>query len=187
MKKFGFAARLLVVAAVLSLAAFAVAGCGGKEKQDTVSTDASQTSSSSGDSGSDSGQTKQYTSGQTIGAKKKVVVASDADMSAQQQAVIETIGAFGDATATQNYKKLCNEILSKAAQKIGGDCVKTFSQTGAQLKDFKITIKSVKINKDGKTANAVIDVSSNVNKAQSSQNLSLIKENGEWRIQILGQ
>ncbi|MFT4050404.1 MAG: hypothetical protein QM648_11305 [Solirubrobacterales bacterium] len=184
MKKFGFAARLLVVAVVLSLAAFAVAGCGSDDKKDTVSTDASQTSSSGG---SDSGQTKEYSSGETVGKSKKVVVESDADMSAQQQAVIDKIGEFADATANKDYKALCNDILSKQAQKIGGDCVATFEKTGAQLKDFKISVNSVKIAKDGKTATAVIDVTSNVAKAAQSQNLSLVKEDGDWRIQILGQ
>ena len=88
---------------------------------------------------------------------------------------------------TEKYKVLCNDILAKSAQKIGGDCVKTFSQSGAQLTDFKITVNSVKIAKDGKSATAIVDVTSNVNKAQQSQNLSLVKENGEWRIEILPQ
>jgi hypothetical protein len=176
MKKVGIAARLLAVAAILSLAAFVVVGCGG-DKSDT---------SSSNNSGSTAGG-NEMSSGDTVGDSKKVVIGKDSDFDAQQQEVVDRIGEFGDATATQNYKKLCNELLSKSAQKIGGDCVKTFSQTGAQLKDFKITVQSVKIGKDGKTATAVVDVTSNVNKAVQSQNLSLIKEGGEWRIQILGQ
>jgi hypothetical protein len=126
-------------------------------------------------------------SGETVGSAKKVVVGEDSQFDANQKAVVDRIGEFADATANQNYKKLCNDILSKSARKIGGDCVRTFSQSGSQLKDFKITVKSVKIGKTEKTATAVVDVTSNVNKAQQSQNLSLVKESGDWRIQILGQ
>jgi hypothetical protein len=176
MKKVGIAARLLVVAAILSLAAFAVVGCGGNKNDN----------GSNNGGGSTAGGTEMK-SGETVGSAKKVVVGSDSNFDAEQKAVIEKIGEFGDAAANQQYKKLCNDILSKEAQKIGGDCVKTFTQTGAQLKDFKITVKSVKIAKDGKTATAVVDVTSNVNKAVQSQNLSLIKEGGEWKVQILGQ
>jgi hypothetical protein len=180
MKKVGIATRLLVVIAVLSLAAFTVAGCG-SDKNDSGST------ATSGSGGGAAGGTKQYDSGQTVGSSKKVVVDSDASFSAEQQAVVDRIGEFADATATQNYKKLCNDILSKSAQKIGGNCVETFSKSGAALKDFKITVKSVKIGSDGKSATATIDVSSNVNKAQQSQTLSLVKENGDWRVEIIPQ
>lgn len=190
MKKVGIAARLLIVAVILSLAAFAVVGCGGSDekKQDTVSTDASLGAggANSGGAAEQSGQTKQFESGEKVGKAGKVVVESDADMSAEQQAVIARLGEFADVTKNQNYKKLCNDLLAKAARKIGGNCVKTFSQTGAQLKDFKITVKSVKIGKDGKSAVAKVVVSSNVNKTPSPQDLSMIKEDGDWRIQILG-
>lgn len=185
MKNVGFMARLVAVVAVLSLAAFVVAGCGGDEpKKDTASVDQSQPTGG-GDAGN--AQTKQFESGESVGKSKKVVVNSDADFTAQQQAVIARIGEFADATANENYKKLCNDILSKAAQKIGGNCVKTFSQTGSSLKDFKITVNSVKIAKDGKTAVAKVDVTSNVNTTAQPQDLTMIKEDGKWRIQILGQ
>lgn len=181
MKNVGFVAKLLVIAAVLSLSGFVVAGCGDDEKkQDTTSVDKSQPTG-------EAGATKQFESGDTVGDAGKVVVESDADFSAEQQAVIARIGEFGDATADKDYKKLCNDLLSKSARKIGGDCVKTFSQTGDQLKDFKITVNSVTIGKDGKSAVAKVDVTSNVNKTKTPQDLSLTKEDGDWRIQILGQ
>ncbi len=181
MKNVGFAARLLAIVAVLSLAAFVVTGCG-----DDKNGSGDTASNNSGDT--NGGDTKQFDQGDTVGSAKKVEVDSDQDFSAEEQAIIERVGEFGDATADQNYKKLCNDLLSKAARKIGnGDCVGTFEKTGAQLKDFKIVVKSVDVNKDGKTATATIDVSSNVQKAQMQQTLPLIKEGGEWRIQILGQ
>lgn len=172
MKKVGIAARLIAVAAILSLAAFVVVGCGDDKDK-----------SSNGGSTAAAGN---FEPGDTVGEAEKVVVGKDAEFDAQQQEVVDRIGEFGDATADQDYKKLCNDILSKSAQKIGGDCVKTFSQSGEQLKDFKITVKSVEVDKSGKEATAVVDVTSNVNKAVQSQDLSLIKEGGEWRIQILG-
>lgn len=172
MKKVGIAARLLAVAAILSLTAFVVVGCGDDKDSNSNGSTAASGNLEPGD---------------TVGEAEKVVVGKDAKFDAQQQEVVDRIGEFGDATADQDYKKLCTEVLSKSAQKIGGDCEKTFSQSGAQLKDFKITVKSVKVAKDGKTATAVVDVTSNVNKAVQSQDLSLIKEGGEWRVQILGQ
>jgi hypothetical protein len=172
MKTVGFAARLFAIAAVLSLALVAT-GCGNKDEGagGTAATGGSQ----------------QYSSGDTVGEAKKVVVGTDSDLDAQQQAVITRIGEFGDATANHDYKKLCNELLSKEARKIGGNCVQTFEQTGKQIKDFKITVNDVKIASDGNHATATVDVTSNVNKAQQSQSLSLVKEGGQWRIQILGQ
>lgn len=187
MMKVGTAVRLLAIAVVLSLAAFVVAGCGSDEKKkDTVSADLSTGSTAeSGDT--KSGETKQFDSGEAVGSSKKLVVQSDADFSAEQQAIINRLAAFADATSNQDYKKLCEDLLSKAAQKIGGDCVKTFEQTGSQVKDFKIVVKSVKVNKDGKNATAAVNVTSNIQKGTQAQNLSLTKEGGDWRIQILGQ
>jgi hypothetical protein len=184
MKQVGFAARLLALVAVLSLAAFVVTGCGDDKSDNSGST--ATASGDSGDSGN-SGATKTYEDGDTVGEEKKVVVDSDQEFDATEQEIIERVGEFGDATANKDYEKLCNDLLSKAARKIGGDCVKTFSQTGESLKDFKLTIKSVEVAKDGKTATAMIDVSSNVQKTSQSQSLPLILEDGEWRIQILGQ
>ena len=172
MKKVGIAARLLAVAAILSLAAFVVVGCGDDKDKSSSGSTAAAGSLEPGD---------------TVGEAEKVVVGKDAEFDEQQQEVVDRIGEFGDATADQDYKKLCNDILSKSAQKIGGDCEKTFSQSGEQLKDFKITVKTVTVDKGGKEATAVVDVTSNVNKAVQSQDLSLVKEGGEWRIQILGQ
>ncbi|MBJ7354266.1 MAG: hypothetical protein JHC98_05520 [Thermoleophilaceae bacterium] len=177
MKKVGIAARLLAVAAILSLAAFAVVGCGGDDKNGSSTSNGSGTATGGGD----------VQSGDTVGEAKKVVVGKDGDFDAEQAAVVATLGEFADATADKNYKKLCNDILSKEAAKIGGDCVKTFEQSGAGLKDFKIVVNSVKISKDGKTATAAVDVTSNVNSANQAQNLSLVKEGGEWKVQILGQ
>jgi hypothetical protein len=171
MKQVGFAVRLLAVAAVIACAALAVTGCGGNNK--TASTD------SNGD--------KQYAADQSLGDSKKVVVDSKNKFNADQQAVVDQIVAFGDATAAQDYKTLCNKLLSKDAQKIGGNCVSTFEKTGQAIKDFKLTIKSVSVDPGGKNAKAQISVTSTQQPKPQTQDLSMIKENGSWRIQILGQ
>lgn len=167
MKQFAVVARLLAVIAVLALGAFAIVGCGGDDNG--------------------SGDGKEYDSGQALGEEGKVVVDSESGFDAEQQEVIETITAFGDATANKDYKALCNELLSEEASNIGGDCEKTFSKTGEALSDFKLTIKSVNVNEDGKTASAEVSVTSNVSPEPQVQTLSLVKEGGKWRIQILGQ
>lgn len=169
MKQFAVVARLFAVLAVFALGAFAIAGCGGD------------------DNGSSSNGGKEYDSGQALGEEGKVVVDSEEGFDAQQQEVVETITAFGDATANKDYKTLCNELLSEEASKIGGDCEKTFSRTGEALKDFKLTISEVKVNEDGKTATASVSVTSNVSPEPQTQNLSLVKEGDSWKIQILGQ
>jgi ABC-type proline/glycine betaine transport system substrate-binding protein len=170
MKQVGFAVRLLAASAVLVFAALAVAGCG---DNNTATTD------SNGD--------KQYAADQPLGDSKKVAVDSEKKFDAEQQAVVDKIVAFGDATASQDYKTLCNKLLSKDAAKIGGDCVSTFEKTGQAIKDFKLTIKSVNVNEDGKTAKAQISVTSTQQPKAQLQDLSLAKESGDWRIQILGQ
>lgn len=171
MKQVGVLARLIVVAALLTVGAFALAGCGGDDN---------------GDSGGGDGNGKTYESSETLGDEGKVVVESDDSFDAKQQEVIATITAFGDATANKDYKALCDELLSKEAAKIGGDCEETFSKTGEALEDFKLTIKSVEIEPDGKNASASVSVTSNVSPEPQTQQLSLTQEGGEWKIQILG-
>lgn len=171
MKQVGVMARLLVIAALLTVGALALAGCGGDDDKA---------------GGSGSGDGKSYDSGETLGEADKVVVDSDDSFDAEQQEVIATITAFGDATANKDYKALCNDLLSEEASKIGGDCEETFSKTGEALDEFKLTIKSVKVDPDGKNASADVSVTSNVQPEAQTQALSLTKEGGEWRIQILG-
>lgn len=186
MKQLGNSARLFAVVAALVVAAFVVVGCGG---DDDGGSGSGSGSASNGDSSqvTPSGESKTFESDQELGDAGKVTVDSKDEFDEQQQEVIATVVAFGDATADRDYKKLCNDLLSKEAQKIGGDCEKTFSQTGEQLKDFKLTVESVTVAEDGKTAKAKVSVTSNVSPEAQSQDLSLIKEGGDWRIQILGQ
>lgn len=180
MKSVGSLFRLVLVAAIVATAALGAAGCGDDDKKDTTSVDQSAPAQS------DSGETKQFKSGEEVGKSKKVVVESDAEFSAEQRAVITRMGEFADATDSRDYKKLCNDMLSSAVRKIGGDCEKTFAKSGEQIKDFKIAVSSVTVAKDGKTALAKVSVSANGDNP-SPQEISMIKEDGKWRVQILGQ
>jgi hypothetical protein len=174
MKQVGKAARLFAVALVLIVAAIAVSGCGGSDSSDNKQAT------------TDSNGNKQYAAAEGLGESKKTVVESDKSFDENQQAVVKQITAFGDATASKDYKKLC-ELLSTEAQRIGGDCVATFEKTGSTISDFKLAIKSVTVNPDGKSAKASVAVTSNASPKPQTQDISLVQEKGDWKIQILGQ
>ncbi|MBI4898408.1 MAG: hypothetical protein HY827_08590 [Actinobacteria bacterium] len=167
MKRFGNALKLTAVLAVSLLALVALAGCGDKK-----------------DSGNGNG--KSYEQDKPLGEAKKVVVKSDKEFDADQQAVIDKIAEFADMTQKHDYKGICKEIFSKEAQKIGGDCVGTLEKTGSTIKDFKITVSSVAVGKDGKTATAKATTIVN-GQAGGEQSLTLAKDSkGDWRVTILG-
>lgn len=168
MKRFGDATWLLAVFALSLLVLVALAGCGGKKS-------------------SGSGGGKSYSQDQTLGSAGKVTVDSDKGFNADQQAVIDKIAEFADATEAKDYKKICKEILSKQAQKLGGDCVGVLRKTGVTIKDFSIKVTNVTIGADGKTASADAVTTTNGQKG-AAQQLTLAKDSkGEWRVTILGQ
>lgn len=165
MMRFGNAVKLPAIVAVSLVAVFALAGCGDKKAAGA----------------------KSYEQDQPLGQAGKVTVDSKKDFSKEQQAVIDRITEFADATEAKDYKKICKEILSKEAQQIGGDCVGTLKKTGGTIEDFKIVVSSVTIAADGKTATAEATTETNGQNG-GSQALTLAKdEKGEWRVTILGQ
>lgn len=165
MMRFGNAVKLLAIIAVSLATVFALSGCGDDSPAGSTS----------------------YKQDQTLGQAGKVTVDSKQDFSKEQQAVIDRIAEFADATEAKDYKKICDEILSEAAQKIGGDCVGMLEKTGGTIKDFKIVVTSVTVAKDGKTATAEATTETNGEKG-ASQALTLAKDaKGEWRVTILGQ
>jgi hypothetical protein len=169
--------RFVVVICALAIGAFALAGCGDKKDE-----------GSAGGGATDTGSGKSYDSGERVGKAKKVVVDSDDKFDAEEQAVIDKIAEFADAANDKDYKKICNEILTKDAQKIGGNCVNVFKQTGSNLKDFTITVKSVTVAKDAKSATADTLSKSNIDTKGTPQNIGLQKDRkGNWRLTILGQ
>lgn len=165
MMRFGNAVKWLAIVAVSLAAIFALSGCGDKKPAGA----------------------KSYEQDQTLGKAGKVTVNSENDFSKEQQEVIDLIAKFADATEAKDYKKICEEILSKESQKIGGDCVGMFEKTGTTIKDFKIVVSAVTIDADGKTATAEATTETNGQKG-ASQALTLAKdEKGAWRVTILGE
>lgn len=170
MKRFDVS-RVVVLVCALALSAFALTGCGDDKK-------------SSGGGGGDG----KSLSGEKIGDAEKVTVESDKNFDAEQQAVIEKIGEFADAANSKDYKKICKELLTKEASRIGGNCINTFKQTGVALKDFEIIVKGVTVGKDGKSATADTLSKSNLDPKGTAQQIGLqMDTKGEWRITILGQ
>ncbi len=163
MTAFARTTRLMTTLFAIAALALAVTGCGGDDEQ-----------------------TKTY--GETpVGSEQKVVVNPDAEFDADQQAVIEKLADFSDATAQKDYKKLCDELFTEESAKIGGgDCVAFLKKRGTQIKDFSIVVESVTIAEDGKSA--TVQATTTTNGQKSSTPYSLKKNaQGEWQVAILGQ
>ena len=181
MKKVGFAARLLVLAAVLSLAAFAVAGCG-KDKADNAS------------GGGGTGSTADLSGAQPVESSKSVETTVDeGDLDAEKKAVLSQIVGFANATEKKDYEAICDDYLSKESQKLranGADknatCADYFSQTGKSIKTFKIYVTGIDINKDGTFATVAATTTVNGQK-QPVSNIAMKKEGGKWKVSVLGQ
>lgn len=155
--------RLMTMLIAIAALALAVTGCGGDDEQ-----------------------TKTY--GDTpVGEEQKVKVDPEAEFNAEQQAVIETLGEFGDATEQGDYKKLCEEIFTEESSKIGGgNCEAFLKKRGTQIDDFSITVESVTIAEDGKSATVKATTTTN---GQPTSTPYSLKQNaqGEWQVAILGQ
>ncbi len=156
-------ARLLTTVFALAALALVAAGCG-DDKQTTKTYD----------------QTP-------LGQEKKVTVVTTTEFNADQQAVINTIAEFGDATEQQDYAKICNELLTEASAKLGGgDCEKVLKESGKKFKQFGIKIESVTISEDGKGA-TVKTVTSRDGKAESMAYSMKKNDQGLWQVAILGE
>lgn len=168
MKRFGNAVKVSAVMCAALMAMFVLAGCGDEKT-------------------SSEGDTKAYSQNETLGDKGVVVVKSEKEFDTAQQAVINRLADFGDATEAKDYEQICNEFLSEDAAKLGGDCEKSLAKSGDEIKTFKITVTDVTIGEDGKTATAQTITDVNGEKG-TPQPISMVKDaNGEWRVTILGQ
>ena len=132
-----------------------------------------------GDSGS------QY-SNKPLGKAGKVTVDSQASFNQTQRDVVDTMVKFGDATAVRDYKKLCSDVFSSGAQQLQGGCVAVLAAGGKKFKDYSVSVKSVTVAPSGNSATVKIVTHVDNNKGGTATTMNLIKENGEWRISILG-
>lgn len=136
--------------------------------------------------GDDGGGGKTY-SDEPLGQEQKVTVESDASFDEDQQAVIDTIVEFGDATADKDFAKVCDELFTETSAKLGGgQCEKRLAAAGKAFDDFSVTIKSVTVGEDGNSA-TVDTVTTAAGKAAPQQYSLKKNAQGEWRIAILGQ
>jgi ketosteroid isomerase-like protein len=148
---------------IAALFALAVAGCGGDDEQG-----------------------KTYGS-EPLGQQQKVTVTADEQFDADQQAVVEAIAKFGDATATKDYATICNELFTEDSRKLGGgDCEQFLKVANKDFKDFDIEIESVTIGEDGATATVKSTTTKDGVPAQVPYNLKKSPQ-GQWQLAILGQ
>lgn len=168
MKRFGNAVKVSAMLCVALVALFALAGCGDDQK-------------------SSNGGTKTYSQDEPLGDAGAVVVKSNEKFDADQQAVINTLAGFGDATEAKDFNKICNEYFTEASAKLGGDCEKALKKSGDAIKTFKITVTDVTVDPGGKAATA--QTITEVNGAKGSpQPIKLVKgKDGKWRVAILGE
>lgn len=155
-------ARLLVTVLALAALALVASGCG------------------------DDKQTKTYDQS-PLGQEKKVTVVTTTEFNADQQAVIETIAEFADATAQKDYAKICSELLTETSRQLGGGkCEQFFKVAGKGFKDFSIKVQSVTLSKDGNGATVKTITSRD---GQPSPVVYSMKKNaqGQWQVAILGQ
>ncbi len=148
---------------IVALFAFAIAGCGDDKEQGKTYGD------------------------EPLGQQQKVTVATDDELNADQQAVVETITKFGDATATKDYATICNELFSEDSRKLGGgDCEQFLKVANREFKDFDIKIESVTIGEDGATATVKSTTTKDGVPAEVPYSLKKSSQ-GQWQLAILGQ
>ena len=100
--------------------------------------------------------------------------------------VAAAVKAFGDATATKDYARLCGEILAQELvtriQKAGLTC-RDALRTGLEgVRDPQLTLGSISI--EGERATADVRTSA-AGQPPSNDHLRLVREGGRWRIASL--
>jgi hypothetical protein len=104
------------------------------------------------------------------------------------QAVRDSVDHFGKDVAKQDYPDLCKNVLAhnliSALEGSGVPCELALKTGLSSTKDPKITIKTIAVNGN----RALVGVHSTAsNQAPSDDTLSLIKEQGKWKISSLAK
>jgi len=104
-----------------------------------------------------------------------------------EQQVRTTVSDFGRATASKDYKALCDDILApklvEDVTQVGLSCEAALKHGLGNVKDPRLTIGNVRI--DGDNATAEIRTSAS-GEEPSKDTLKLVKVNGTWKISSLG-
>jgi hypothetical protein len=106
---------------------------------------------------------------------------SDADR------VRDTLGAFGEASAKHDYRRVCAELLAKpvidSVRKAGLSCESVMKTALEGVQSPKIEVRQITVK--GKRASAKVHTTA-ANQAASDDTVALVKEGGDWKIGALG-
>ena len=102
--------------------------------------------------------------------------------------VRDAVAAFGEASAKKDYQRICDELVAKdlaqSVEAVGLPCETAFKRGLDPVKEPKVEIKKVKINK----TRALVNVRSTAkNQPPSDDTLELVLEGGDWRISSLAK
>lgn len=102
---------------------------------------------------------------------------SDADR------VRDTLGAFGEASAKHDYRRVCDELLAKAVidtvRRAGVSCESAMKTALDGVQSPKLEVRQVTVK--GDHADAKVH-STAANQPASDDTVALVKEGGEWKI-----
>jgi hypothetical protein len=104
------------------------------------------------------------------------------------QAVRKSVDQFGKDVAAQDYTDLCKNVLAtnliSALEASGVPCELALKTGLSSAKNPKLTIKTIAVNGN----RALVSVHSTAsNQSPSDDTLSLIKEQGKWKISSLAR
>jgi hypothetical protein len=106
---------------------------------------------------------------------------SDADR------VRDTLGAFGEASAQHDYRRVCAELLAKpvvdSVRRAGLSCESVMKSALEEVKSPKLEVRQVTIK--GDRASARVHTTA-ANQQASDDTVALVKEGGDWKIGALG-
>lgn len=105
-----------------------------------------------------------------------------------EERVRDAVAAFGAASAKKDYQEICDELVAKdlaeSVEAVGLPCEVAFKRGLDPVKEPKVEIKKVTINK----TRALVNVRSTAkNQPPSDDTLELVLEGGDWRISSLAR
>jgi hypothetical protein len=105
-----------------------------------------------------------------------------------EQQVRQAVTAFGRATASKDYRRLCDDLLApkliEQVQQIGLPCEAALRKGLGSVRDAQLVVGRVTV--AGRTARAEVRTSA-AGETPSRDVLSLAKVKGRWRIASLGR
>jgi len=105
-----------------------------------------------------------------------------------EERVRDAVSDFGEASAKKDYQRICDDLIAKglaeSVEAVGLPCEVAFKRGLDPVKEPKVEIKKIKINK----TRALVNVRSTAkNQPPSDDTLELVLEGGDWRISALAK